>query len=755
MTYLFRLIETMVFVLLIACMDKPTVNNILPLEEGWRFKNGDDLTWANPEFDDSKWDTISVGNYWENLGHKDYDGIAWYRIKVFLSSSLRENAYLKDSLQIRLGKIDDGDQLYINGHFIGQNNKMSASPPSDSIFFKEADYVYAERRYILSANNPLILWDKENVIAVRVNDLKYGGGLYSGKPSISMIDITDKLIIDKATYPYKFDKSIVSKRFALRNTSHVDLNGTFIIEDMGGGNGRSFVKNKYEVAIKSGETKVLPEISFNTKEEVTKIKLTFKHKDSRLEISTDDEVPYILTPKVGDEPKINGARVIGAHPGNPFLYTIPATGKRPMTYNIKDLPEGLVLDTKTGIITGRVPKRGEYKAIINVKNDSGEDKRDLKIVVGDKLALTPPLGWNSYNCWCGVTDENIVIKTAHACVDKGLINHGWTYINIDDGWQADRDAKGEIVPNARFKNIRAMADTIHKLGLKFGIYSSPGPKTCGGYTGSYQHEVQDVKTYAKWGADYLKYDWCTYSTIAKDQSLPELKKPYIVMQKALAEVNRDIVYSLCQYGMGNVWEWGAEIGGNMWRTAFDITDTWESLSKIGFAEEKNATFAGPGHWNDLDMMVIGWVGWGPDLYPSRLTVDEQYIHVSLWSLISAPLIIGCDLNRLDDFTLNLITNDEVLAVNQDTLGKQAIRLINKNGIQVWVKDLEDGSKAAGIFNLNPTSQPFSVNFGEIGLSGRQSIRDLWRQKEIGIVEGKFDAAIPAHGVVLIKLSEKK
>ena len=288
--------------------------------------------------------------------------------------------------------------------------------------------------------------------------------------------------------------------------------------------------------------------------------------------------------------------------------------------------------------------------------------------------------------------------------------------------------------------------------MKFGIYSSPGPKTCGGFTGSYQHEFQDAKTFASWGVDFLKYDWCTYSQIARDESLPELKKPYIIMHDALTAAKRDIVYSLCQYGMGNVWEWGAGIGGNMWRTAFDITDTWESVCKIGFSDQKNADFAGPGHWNDLDMMVIGWVGWGPDLYPSRLTADEQYTHFSLWSLISAPLLLGCDINRLDDFTLNLITNDEVLAVNQDTLGNQAIPVINKNGIQVWIKELEDGSTAAGIFNLNENEEEITVDLNEIGIKGRQEARDLWRQKDIGQFESSFSAKVAAHGVKLIKFS---
>jgi alpha-galactosidase len=755
MKYLTRLIETTAILLLIACSNRIGTNTtIMPLEKGWKFKAGNDLAWAKPDFDDSKWDTISVSKYWENLGHKDYNGVAWYRIKVFLPSSLKENAYLKESLQIFLGKIDDGDQLYFNGKFIGQNNKRAASAPVDSLFIKAGSYAWAERKYLLDYDDPCILWDKENVIAVRIMDLGGGGGMYEGKPAISMIDIPEKLIIDKSTYAYEFDKGVINKRFALKNNSKVDLNGKFIIEAVADKASDFFFRSEEEVKLKPGESKEFP-VKLKAREEAGKIKLVFKHSDSKCVITSYDDVPYILTPKPLDEPKINGPKLIGVHPGNPFLFTIPASGKRPLTYKVENLPKGLVIDSTTGIITGKVLKKGEYKVIFKVRNGFGEDKRDFKIVVGDKLALTPPLGWNSYNSWCDLITDDIVIKSAHAFVDKGLIDHGWAFVNIDDSWQANRNEKGEIVPNGRFKHMKAMIDSVHGLGLKFGIYSSPGPKTCGGYIASYQHELQDAKTFAGWGADLLKYDWCTYSTIAKDKSLPELKKPYIVMQKALSEVNRDIIYSLCQYGDGDVWEWGEEVGGNMWRTAFDITDTWESMSKIGFADVKNAAFAGPGHWNDLDMMVIGWVGWGEVFYPSRLTTDEQYTHMSLWSLIAAPLIIGCDLFHLDDFTLNLLTNDEVLGINQDVLGKQAIRKVNRNGIQIWVKELEDGSKAAGIFNLNQDRQEFSFDLAEIGLSGTQKIRDLWRQKDIGAFEGKFKATIPAHGVVLVKLSDTK
>jgi hypothetical protein len=203
--------------------------------------------------------------------------------------------------------------------------------------------------------------------------------------------------------------------------------------------------------------------------------------------------------------------------------------------------------------------------------------------------------------------------------------------------------------------------------------------------------------------------------------------------------------------MGNVWEWGSSVGGNSWRTTGDITDTWQSMSDIGFGQIENAKYARPGNWNDPDMLVVGWVGWGPNLHPARLTPDEQYTHISLWSLLSAPLLIGCDLTRLDDFTLSLLTNDEVIAVNQDPLGKQAVQKISKNGIRVWVKEIEGGGKVAGIFNTSSVTQRYSLNFSEIGAAPKNKIRDLWRQKNLGVSEEKFETSIVAHGVVLVKL----
>jgi len=497
--------------------------------------------------------------------------------------------------------------------------------------------------------------------------------------------------------------------------------------------------------------------------------------------------PYILTPAAPATPRINGANVFGVRPGSPFLFTVPATGDRPMTFSAKNLPRGLKLDAKTGRITGALKSKGEFIVTLRAKNSLGKAEKKFRIVCGDQIALTPPMGWNSWNCFAHAVSADRVKRAADALVKSGLVNHGWTYINIDDFWQNHRDTKdatlkgdfrdaqGNIVPNARFPDMKGLADYVHGLGLKIGLYSSPGPWTCGGCTGSFKHELQDAQIYAKWGFDYLKYDWCSYGSIADgrvatDKNIPSWSEgkgksdpavaiyPYKIMGEFLRQQNRDIVYSLCQYGMSDVWKWGGSVSGNCWRTTGDITDTWKSMSNIGFKQDQAAPYAKPGNWNDPDMLIVGEVGWG-NLHPTRLTPDEQYTHISLWCLLSAPLLIGCDMEKFDDFTLNLLSNDEVLAVDQDELGKQATCVIKDGDVRIYEKELADGGRAIGFFNLGtaPVELKFS-DFAKLGLSGKQTARDLWRQKDVATMDAAKDSlplTIPAHGVVLYKFTAAK
>ena len=493
------------------------------------------------------------------------------------------------------------------------------------------------------------------------------------------------------------------------------------------------------------------------------------------------EEAVILTPKPGPKPRINGARVFGVRPGHPFLYAIAATGARPMEFAARALPAGLTLDSKTGRITGTIKERGKYAVMLRARNAQGIAERPLTILCGDRIALTPPMGWNSWNCFAGAvsakrSDPRPMPWSRAACAARLELHQHRRLLGKEPrlegqiAWGPRRTAEGVIVPNPRFPDMKALADYVHGRGLKIGIYSSPGPFTCGGCLGSFDHEEQDARTYAGWGIDYLKYDWCSYdpkmeakrrhkldiSEIMKawGTSLPRQREeyihPYAVMRTALDRVPRDIVFSLCQYGMGNVWEWGTEVGGNCWRTTGDISDSWGSMAGIGFAQAGHEKYAGPGHWNDPDMLVVGKVGWG-NLHPTHLKPNEQYTHISLWCLLASPLLIGCDMTQFDDFTLNLLTNDEVLEVSQDPLGRQAGRVARKDGLEVWAKDMEDGSKAVGLFNRGEMETTVTAKWSDLKLSGKHLVRDLWRQKDLGVFEEEFSAKVPRHGVVLVRL----
>jgi alpha-galactosidase len=483
------------------------------------------------------------------------------------------------------------------------------------------------------------------------------------------------------------------------------------------------------------------------------------------------EPAVVLTPKPAPTPRINSAKVFGVRPGHPFLFTIAATGDRPMTFAADGLPDGLKLDANSGQITGMLKDKGEHVVTLHAKNARGEAQQKFKISCGSLIGLTPALGWNSWNCFASAVTADKVKAAADAMVKSGLIDHGWTYINIDDYWEVkpqatsdptlqgpQRDEQGRIVPNPRFPDMKNLTDYVHAKGLKIGLYSSPGPRTCGGCIGSYEHEEQDAQSYADWGFDYLKYDWCSYSQVVRDHvpaelrnALPTLQKPYQVMGAALNKAPRDILYSFCQYGNGDVWKWGAEIGGNSWRTTGDIRDSWSSMAGIGFNQAGHEPYAGPGHFNDPDMLVVGMVGWGPRLHPTHLSPNEQYTHISLWCLLDSPLLIGCDMTQFDDFTLSLLTNDEVLEVNQDPLGKQAARIAKNGDLEVWAKDMEDGSKAVGLFNRGKAETKVTANWSDLGLTGKLKVRNLWSQKDLGQFSDKFEASVPKHGVVLVRI----
>lgn len=365
------------------------------------------------------------------------------------------------------------------------------------------------------------------------------------------------------------------------------------------------------------------------------------------------------------------------------------------------------------------------------------------------LAATPPMGWNSWNHFAANVTDADVRAAADAMVANGMKDAGYIYVNIDDSWEGQRDAQGNIHSNSRFPNMKALSDYIHSKGLKLGIYSSPGSQTCGNFEGSYGHEQQDANTYAAWGVDYLKYDLCSYMDIMKlhdqnqdpQKAVAMMKAAYEKMHQALVNTHRPIVYSLCQYGVGSVWEWGPEVGANLWRTTDDIRDNYRSMALIGFSQAGLERFAGPGHWNDPDMLEIGNGGMNADQYRTQM---------SLWSMLAAPLLAGNDLSKMDVTTKSILLNKEVIAVDQDKLGIQGHRL---GPPQIWVKPLSGGAKAVAIFNYvtDDEAEPLTLRFKDLGFTGPVHARDLWAHRDLHTLSKSYTVTVPQGGVVMLKI----
>ena len=357
-----------------------------------------------------------------------------------------------------------------------------------------------------------------------------------------------------------------------------------------------------------------------------------------------------------------------------------------------------------------------------------------------KLAPTPPMGWNSWNHFAEKIDARTVRAQADAMVASSMKDAGYVYINIDDTWEDKRDEKGFIHANEKFPDMKALADYVHSKGLKLGIYSSPAAKTCAGFEGSLGHEEQDAQTYASWGIDYLKYDWCKSTG-----TLEEMKTAYTKMHEALRKTGRPIVLSLCEYGWNNVWEWGESVGGNLWRTTGDISDDYDTMAKIGFGQAGHEKYAGPGHWNDPDMLEVGNGG---------MSEDEYRTHLGLWAILAAPLIAGNDLTRMTPFTVDMLTNREVIAIDQDPLGKQGYPIIQEGPFEVWIKPMVDHSVAVGLFNRSKEEDKMNVKFSDLGISGAAHVRDVWLRKDLSVFHETFSAYVPKHGVVLLRISPR-
>jgi alpha-galactosidase len=447
---------------------------------------------------------------------------------------------------------------------------------------------------------------------------------------------------------------------------------------------------------------------------------------------------------------VAGPKRIGIRPGRPLVHRLPVElGENVL--RVDGLPPRLTVDRTSRVISGITNAVGSHVVTIHGVGTGIQWTDTLEIVVGGDICLTPPLGWNSWNVFGSAVTEDDIRRSAISLIDTGLVERGWSTVNIDDGWQGGRDRRGRLQPNDKFRDLAVLCDDLHSLGLRVGIYSSPGPTTCAGFAGSAGHEAEDAASFASWGFDYLKYDWCSAGPIGDETPIENLVAPFARMRDALDRVDRDIVYHVCQYGFGKVWEWAADrVGANAWRTTGDIDDTWDSVDRIGFAQANLAHYARPGRWNDPDMLVVGSVGgaWDRPIRPTRLTGDEQRTHLGLWAILAAPLLLGCDLSLLDAATLELVADREVLAINQDQLGRQAERIRSDDGLEIWRKPMADGSSAVGVFNRGTSSANASVEWRQLGLAPT-SVRDVWAHRSVDAADG-WGAVIPSHGSVLLR-----
>ena len=455
--------------------------------------------------------------------------------------------------------------------------------------------------------------------------------------------------------------------------------------------------------------------------------------------------------------KREGSRITGSIRLTQFYYLITESTGGPEGFTLEGSMkdgqstrrvryEGKLVGDELHLTTRRRPEDKPTEMVAR-RAPAGEGALPARIppparhpVPDNGLAKAPPMGWNSWNKFAGRIDDATVRQIADAMAGNGMKEAGYLYINIDDTWEAGRDSQGKIQTNKKFPDMKALADYVHSKGLKLGIYSSPGPNTCAGYEGSYGHEEQDAKTYAEWGIDYLKYDWCGARTIYTDEEMPAI---YQKMGDALRATGRPIVYSLCQYGRQDVWKWGAEVGGNLWRTTGDIRDTWESMTRIGFGQDGLETWAKPGHWNDPDMLEIGNGG---------MSETEYKTHMSLWSILAAPLLAGNDLRNVSPAILQILTNREVIAVNQDKDGKQGKRVWKSGDQEIWTRPLSGGAMAVALFNRATEPAKVTCRWAEIGITKKARLRDLWEHKDLEWSGPEYTAEVPGHGVIMVRVA---
>lgn len=476
------------------------------------------------------------------------------------------------------------------------------------------------------------------------------------------------------------------------------------------------------------------------------------------------------SPKEGNGdmvPSINPPFITSNYPGTPFLFYIPTEGARPVTWDAQGLPPGLTLDSSSGIIGGSTSVKGDFEVTVTAENKYGKTSSKLIIRIGDLLAMTPPMGWNSWNTFDVNISDSLIRQIADSMVSSGMRDVGYQYINIDDLWQLpDRDENGRIQINKeKFPHgIKALADYVHSKGFKLGIYSDAANLTCGGVAGSYGFEEQDAMDFASWGIDLLKYDYCN-APPSRDTAIVRYKR----MSEALKKTGRSIVFSICEWGEGGIpphgqaggrkpYEWAASVGGNYWRTTLDIRNAWlldiynarsNSIMQILDINAPLADYAGPGHWNDPDMLVVG-IDTSKTTVVNRsgakgCTIEEYRSHMSLWCLMASPLLAGNDIRNMNESIREILLNREMIAVNQDPLGKQAKRVRDDGDEEVFVKPLSDGSYAVGFLNRNDSADAtIRLSWNELGIKGKWKIRDLWTHRDLGEFSDYFDSVVKPH-----------
>lgn len=504
----------------------------------------------------------------------------------------------------------------------------------------------------------------------------------------------------------------------------------------------------------------------------------------------------ILTPAPKAAPRINGPKIYGARPEKIFLYRIPCQGERPIRFEVTGLPDGLRLDQDKGIISGKTPaKPGDYPVIFEAKNAKGEDSRTFKIVVGDKLALTPPTGWNSWGGHLSNVSDKIMRDATDMIVSSGLADVGYQYVNIDDCWMRmapeeyaaysnmvhgtskdrlaglpfdqviaePRDAKGYAHSNSRFPDMKGLADYVHSYGLKAGLYSSPGIRTCQHFNGSLGYEQQDAEQYARWGFDFLKYDLCSGMAIEHERMKAnpnyQRKELFTPMIGYLKAQDRDIFFNLCQYGQGEPWKWAPEIGCQSWRIGNDLNHELANYFKIALRMATELReYSGPGHWNDPDYLYINRIGDAkhqiakPAEVP--LNTNQRYQYATLWAMVCAPMFLSSEVYSMDDFTVRLMGNADVMNINQDELGQVAEVVRNKGNEVVLAKKLVDGSRAVAVFNRNDKdSAVIDIDWETFGECCTRTVYDVWRQKEVGTFDGGLSVKLSPNGVGLFIVRE--